>query len=76
MSRIRTATIHVYPLFQAKGYECRAFYKNKCLKSMQSLDKAEALKGVSAWVKMQGFTHAKIQEENLWQKVLCHKVKL
>ena len=53
-----------------------AFYKNKRLKSMQNLDKAEALRSVSAWVKMQGFTHAKIKEENLWQKVSCHKVKL
>lgn len=72
----KTATIQIFPLFQAKGYCGRLLYRGFCLASTVMADKREAAKALEDRARLQGFTNAKILEENSWGKVIFYKVKL
>lgn len=76
MTRIKTATIQIFPLFQARGYGARLLYRGQCLLSVTMADKREAMIFIENAAKSQGFTHAKFYEESAWSKVTYYKVKL
>lgn len=73
---VKTASIHVYPLFQAKGYGVQATYRGKAIATATNADKREAMRIVETVCENAGFTHAKIAEESAWQKVTRYKIKL
>lgn len=74
--KTKTATIQVFPLFQAKGYGGRMLYRGMCLASTVMADKQEAARVLEDRARLQGFTVAKILEENSWGKMTVYKVKL
>ena len=72
----KAATIHVFPLFQGNGYGGRMLYRGKCLVSVVKADKREAVRVLEDRARFEGFTVAKILEENSWGKVTLYKAKL
>ena len=73
---MKTATIQVYPLFQARGYAAQLLYRGMILECFTMADKREAREAVENAARMRGFTHAKIYEESAWQKVTNYKITL
>lgn len=73
---VKTTTIRLYPIFQAKGYCVTALYRGKPIATATNSDKREAMRIVEAVCKNTGFTHAKVTEESAWITPTRYKIKL
>lgn len=73
---MKTATIQIYPLFQAKGWAGRVCYRGKCLHESIDADKPEIIRYAEKYAKDNGFTRAKFYEENHWGKIYFYEVTL
>ena len=73
---MKTATIQIYPLFQANGYAAQILYKGRTLELFTMADKREVMEAVENAARMRGFTHANVYEESAWQKVTNYKITL
>ena len=71
---MKTATIQIYPLFQAEGWASRVCYRGKCLIESVSADKGETIRHAEKYAKENGFTKAKFYEENQWGETYFYEV--
>ena len=71
---MKTATIQIYPLFQANGWASRVFYRGKCLIEYINADKREIIRHAEKFAKENGFTKAKFYEENYWGETYFYEV--
>ena len=73
---MKTAIIQVYPLFQSPAWGIDLAYKGKLLETIHTIDRNISFQEMLEKSKGQGFTHAKIYEENCWGKIQKYKIKL
>ena len=71
---MKTATVQIYPLFQANGWAGRVYYRGKCLIESVSADKGETIRHAEKYAKENGFTKAKFYEENQWGETYFYEV--
>ena len=71
---MKTATVQIYPLFQAKGWASRVCYRGRCLIEYINADKGETIRHAEKYSKENGFTKAKFYEENQWGKIYFYEV--
>ena len=73
---MKTATIQIYPLFQANGWAGHVCYRGKYLIESVNADKLEIIQNLEQYAKENGFTKAKFYEENHWGKIQFYEVLL